>query len=569
VGEELLFSDVQRFHQNTGANIYNQYGPTESIGLISVDHCSPYEEMVTLGRPILNIRLYILNAQLQPVPLGCYGELYIAKRYLAKGYLGQEELTAQRFIPNPFIRPEELALGHYTRLYKSGDKVRWLPDGRLQFAGRIDFQVKINGKRVELGEIEAVIASHKMVQATAVIKLSDRLVAFVALNHGVSINALRTYATEYLPSFMIPSQWIIVSALPVTQTGKIDRKLLPSLVNSNDLNRTEVTSFHSAPENFSYLYEHISTAVEKLLPTNAQRQALDPHQSFFELGMDSLSLIKFSQILKKQLGINFSIQSLFIYQTLSTLTQHIFILLQENKSTLFQITKESFLIPLREKGSQSPLFMIPGGAGEENEILPFMLMLTHCTLDRPIYGIRSRASDAQWKIPKTLNEQAQAVFKEIKKIQPDGPYYFLGECFASTMALELTKIAEQTGEPGIIMLLDNRPLFRETFFYSRYVNQFSPRYIEKVKRKRRHKALKLSPNLGKYYHLLTLWKPTRFKSQLHLILSSDMKKPNKFLKQWKPFFNKTPCLHVVAGNHITYVRQQSAETVGIINDVFN
>lgn len=230
-GEALLLTDVQHLHACTGAEIYNNYGPTETVGLITQSQCFPHDTHVTLGHPLPNTRLYVLNSELQPVPAGCFGELYIAKTYVAKGYLGQEALTSAAFIPNPFRKPEDHASGHYAYLYKSGDRVCWLPDGRLAFGGRVDAQVKIRGHRVELGELEQCIVKHSAVQSAAVIKYDEQLVAFVTLTQKITVQALRSHTEEHLPSFMQPAHWIILASFPLTKTGKLDRKLLPSLVN--------------------------------------------------------------------------------------------------------------------------------------------------------------------------------------------------------------------------------------------------------------------------------------------------------------------------------------------------
>lgn len=565
VGEELLLADVQRFHRNTGANIYNQYGPTESVGFVSMGQCLPTEDIVTLGYPIANVRLYVLDEQLNPVPPGAYGELYISKHYLAKKYLRQEELTASRFILNPFMTPEDKISGYYSRLYQTGDKVRWLPDGRLQFGGRRDFQVKINGHRIEPGEIEAIIAAHWAIKATVVTKIFGQLYAFVVLNEEINIEMLRAYTAEYLPAFMVPAHWIILSTLPVTQTGKVDRKLLPSLVTSHSLCEINTQISSNVFSESAYLCTHILHLLKKILP-NGQLQLLHPDQNFFKLGMDSLRLLEFSQALRKLLNIDFNVQNLFRYQTPSALAQYIFLLLQENKCNLFQTSLENFLISLHKEGSQLPLFVIPGGWGEENEILVFMLMMSQSNFERPIYGIRSRATDPLWKKPKKLSVQAHSIFKEIKKVQPNGPYYFLGECLAHPMALELAKIAEQRENvSSTIILLDSEPLFQEKFPFSRYINWFSINYHEKKEREKQQS--KVPTDIAEYYRLLASWKPVKLKGELHLICSSEIKNPSKNLKRWKPFFKKKPHLYQVKGDHMTYIRQESEETVNLIRSI--
>ncbi|HEU0299933.1 MAG TPA: amino acid adenylation domain-containing protein, partial [Longimicrobium sp.] len=224
-GEALPPALAQRFHARfPGVALYNWYGPTET-GEVTVWRCPPEAARVPLGRPIQNTRMYVLDGGGEPVPVGAVGELYLGGVSVARGYLDRPGLTAGRFVPDPFgPRPG-------ARLYRTGDLARWLPDGTVEFLGRNDFQVKIRGNRVELGEIEACLAGHPDVREAAVLARGDapgdpRLVAYYA--GAVDAAALRAHLAERLPGYMVPAAYVQLAALPLTPNGKADRRALPA-----------------------------------------------------------------------------------------------------------------------------------------------------------------------------------------------------------------------------------------------------------------------------------------------------------------------------------------------------
>src|SRR4028119_2501746 len=228
VGGEAVWADLVA-KWSSGRRFFNAYGPTESTVCATIAECSDSSESPPIGRPIANIQVYILDAQLQPVPIGIPGELYIGGAGLARGYLNQPELTAYRFILNPFTNEPG------DRLYKTGDLARYLSDGNIEFLGRLDDQIKIRGFRIELGEIEAVLGQHPAVQEAVVVVREDvpgnkRLVAYVVVNQlaAPTIPHLQQFLKQKLPEYMVPSAFVLLSALPLTPNGKIDRRALPA-----------------------------------------------------------------------------------------------------------------------------------------------------------------------------------------------------------------------------------------------------------------------------------------------------------------------------------------------------
>ncbi|MDP2097884.1 MAG: amino acid adenylation domain-containing protein [Methylobacter sp.] len=308
-GEALPADLVSRFQQKLPAELHNLYGPTEASVDVSYWPCVPgsAETAIPIGRPIANISLYILDRQLNPVPVGTPGELHIGGIGLARGYLNRPGLTAEKFIPNPYDQQGR-------RLYKTGDLVRYRPDGNIDYLGRIDHQVKIRGFRIELGEIEARLLEHPAIKETAVIAREDqpgdkRLAAYLVAAHEDSPDSelLKAWLREALPEYMVPSVFVALQSMPLSANGKLDRKRLPQP------DRSSLSMPH---------YQHTQTPDEGIL-ADIWRELLavervGRHDNFFELGGDSIMSI---QVVSRarQAGVVISPKLLFQHQTVATL----------------------------------------------------------------------------------------------------------------------------------------------------------------------------------------------------------------------------------------------------------
>ncbi|MGA9381054.1 MAG: amino acid adenylation domain-containing protein [Phormidium sp.] len=304
--------------------VVNNYGPTENTvvttsGLV-VSNQESNVSSPAIGRPIANTQVYILDGNLQPVPLGVPGELHIGGASLAKGYLNRLELTNEKFIPNPFSDEPN------SRLYKTGDKVRYLPNGNIEYLGRIDNQVKIRGFRIELGEIESILSQHPQVQASVVVAREDipedkRLVAYIVTETEATadISELRQYLKTRIPEYMIPSVFVILETLPLTLNGKVDRRALPK------------PDFHNAQKD---RYEPPRTPIEEIL-VNLWGQILNLnlvgiHDNFFALGGHSLIATQLMSRLRSHLQVELPLQSLFEAPTVAELAYLIGQLKQQN-----------------------------------------------------------------------------------------------------------------------------------------------------------------------------------------------------------------------------------------------
>ncbi|MCX7595464.1 MAG: AMP-binding protein, partial [Fischerella sp.] len=275
---------------------------------------------VPIGRPIANTQIYLLDTHLQPVPIGVPGELYIGGFGLARGYLNQPELTAQKFIPNPFSDEPN------ARLYKTGDLARYLRDGNIEFLGRIDHQVKLRGYRIELTAIEALLLQHPVIREAVVILReeesgSKRLVAYVIPQQkpAPATNELRSFLRQKLPEYMIPSTFVVLEELPLTPSGKVDRRHLPAPEQvQSQLEKSIEEESTAEPTN----YVAPRTVVEEALATIWSQvlgiKHVGIHDNFLELGGDSIQSI---QVVAKayEAGLKFSINQLFEHLTIAEL----------------------------------------------------------------------------------------------------------------------------------------------------------------------------------------------------------------------------------------------------------
>jgi len=311
-GEALPLVVAQEVKRVLACRLVNMYGPTETTIWSATGEVEG--EVISVGRPIANTELYILDCEGDPVPVGTTGELYIGGEGVARGYLHRPELTAERFLPSLFSRE----LG--SRCYRTGDLARYLPDGRVEIVGRNDFQVKIRGYRIELGEIEAALLKHEAVRQAVVIATEDglghkRLVAYVTTENNVAqgvseeevVTTLRNALQSRLPEYMVPTVFIILDQLPLTPNGKLDRKRLPAPKDS-----AGQAAVYIAPRN------ETEQALCEVWQKVFNRDRVGINDNFFSFGGDSILSIRVVTILRSK-GIVLDIKDLFQYQTIELL----------------------------------------------------------------------------------------------------------------------------------------------------------------------------------------------------------------------------------------------------------
>ncbi|MFM0286809.1 amino acid adenylation domain-containing protein [Paraburkholderia megapolitana] len=309
-GEALPFDLQQRFFERLDAQLYNLYGPTEAAVDVTAWECrrNDVHRTVSIGKPIANARLYIVDAQMQPVPVGIAGELLIGGVPVGRGYYGEPELSAAKFIADPFSNDPQ------ARLYRTGDLARYRPDGNVEFLGRIDHQIKLRGLRIELGEIEATLASHPWVDAAIVAVRGEgddeKLVAWLlsARPEAELIGAVRGHLQQRLPDYMVPSAFVVLTAFEHLPNGKLDRASLPEP--KSDLH-------HVAPDNE---LEAQLTAIWREVIGKTQ---ISTTANFFELGGNSITATKIAARIRRDLHVKLEIRSMFSHPTISSLAKRI------------------------------------------------------------------------------------------------------------------------------------------------------------------------------------------------------------------------------------------------------
>ncbi|MCE3294293.1 MAG: hypothetical protein K0R65_7 [Crocinitomicaceae bacterium] len=306
-GEALSAEYVHQHHHYLKAELHNLYGPTEASVDVSYFETSAADKIVPIGKPVWNTQLYVLNAASQLCPVGVAGELYIGGVQVARGYLNKEELTNERFVVNPFGEG---------RLYKTGDLVRWLPDGNIEFLGRIDFQVKIRGFRIELGDIESQLLKIEGLAEVAVIDKTDAngekfLCAYIVSQEELQIGEIKKALAQNLPDYMIPAYYVSLDQMPLNNSGKLDRKALPE-VNEESVERAEFVELQSKNELIlGELWKQV---------LGIERVGAGDH--FFNLGGDSIKAIQLSSLLARQ-QLKMPLNLLFQYPVLADLAQEI------------------------------------------------------------------------------------------------------------------------------------------------------------------------------------------------------------------------------------------------------
>ena len=320
-GEKLstnIINKLKALPNNTEIKIYDEYGPTEAtVGACIIE--VRLDKPLTIGKPYYNYRVYVLDEKLKPIPPGDLGELYISGMGLAKGYLNQAQLTAERFIFNPFQTQEDQHLNIHSRIYKTGDLVRWLDDGNLEYIGRNDFQVKINGNRIELEQIESILSSYPGINQSIVmafekegIKENKYLVAYYLSKNKIDEKDIIFFLKKKLPTYMVPTTLIAMENFPLTLNGKIDRKALP-------LPRLNLSEYFLAPRN--ELEKKLCRLWAKIIDLDPSSISID--EDFLRLGGSSLLIVKFINEINQELHIPISVFEIFENNTIEKLASYL------------------------------------------------------------------------------------------------------------------------------------------------------------------------------------------------------------------------------------------------------
>lgn len=444
IGGENLLADQIAFWQQYAPDtlLFNEYGPTETVVGCIVYEASRWRGTgsVPIGRPIANTQVYVLDRHRQPVPVGVDGELYLGGAGVARGYLNQAQLSAEKFIADPFGDDPS------AKLYRTGDLVQYHGDGNLEFVGRIDSQVKVRGFRIELGEIEVVLSQHPAVGSAVVLAREDapgdkRLVAYVILQPGAtgSPKGLVDYLKEKLPAYMVPAAVVMLDDFPLTAHGKVDRKALPGPEqNSASRGSSFVGARNEVEETLARIWQTV---------LNVQRVGI--RDNFFELGGSSLLAVQVHSRIREELQLDVPIRYLFQFPTVESIAVPI----QEQQRQRFSTSTTrgvnwKYLREFQSGAGKNPVYMIPGGIGGEVDVeLFFYARLAHFVgAEYPFYGLRPRGADGLDEPHCSVREMARDYLDEIRTHQPKGPYYLTGACIGGTAAYEMACRLEALGE---------------------------------------------------------------------------------------------------------------------------
>ena len=318
VGGDSIDKQSLDYYLKKGSIVINAYGPSEATVCSTLNHYKEGDISDNIGTPISNTKAYVLSSDLSPLPIGAVGELYVGGVGLARGYLNNPDLTAKRFIHNPFQSKKEKKCNKNSRIYKTGDLVRWLPDGNLEYIGRNDFQVKIRGFRIELGEIESVLSRYIGVKQAVVLAKEKEdtnnkyLIAYYTSDNGDKLDedAILSYLATKLPEYMIPTALLHMDKLPLTLSGKLDRKALPSPI----LGSTEENYVHPRNE----LETKLCNIFADVLGLESSNVGIN--DDFFRLGGDSIVSIQLVSRIRQTLAINYiTIKDIFSFKTIERL----------------------------------------------------------------------------------------------------------------------------------------------------------------------------------------------------------------------------------------------------------
>jgi len=425
-GEALPSSLAQQIYQNTRvAKVYNLYGPTEGT-TYSTYTLVPRGGEVTIGQPLPGTQAYILDENRQPVPIGVPGELYLAGDGLARGYFGRDDLTAERFIPNPFA-------GHSSgRMYLTGDLARFLPDGNIQYLGRIDNQVKIRGFRIELEEIESALMKHPSVHSAVVLAREDapgekRLVAYVVPSGAsVSIAFLKNLISERLPDYMIPGAFVEMTTLPLSPNGKINRRMLPEPDWSLSSGTEVVPPKDGLESTLLTIWQNV------LGVTN-----IGVRDNFFDLGGHSLMAIRVLTDVEKAIGKEIPLSALFRGATVASLAQ----LIRENLPVSDPVVMEI----QRGENARLPFFaIVPPG----EEALGYAMLARHMGPRQTVLKVQGQAPIVVGR-PYTAQEMqalAEEYIAAMRAVHRHGPYCLGGLCDGTHIAEQVVVGLEAQGE---------------------------------------------------------------------------------------------------------------------------
>ncbi|WP_428331033.1 non-ribosomal peptide synthetase [Mucilaginibacter sp.] len=448
-GGEALPIELAGRLLSRAASLWNVYGPTETTIWSTVKQVTAEDKTISIGRPIDNTSVYILDSFLKPLAPGIAGEIYIGGEGVAKGYLNRPELTAEKFVSDPFSKNKD------SKMYNTGDLGRFMPNGEIECLGRADAQVKIRGYRIETGEIEYQLVNGTNIKEAVVIARPDnlgidKLVAFVVVDYADDsmseanqVQKWKEKLRDSVPDYMVPDNFILIPAMPLTPNGKIDKKALAK----HGISSSEAGNGYLAPR----------TDIEKLVADiwieYLGVKKVGVHDNFFELGGHSLIAVQVMTRIEKETGKRLPLAALFETSTVEKLAQ----LLEMGAKS---ITWDS-LVPIKPKGSKMPLYMVHGAG---LNVLLFNTLAMNMSAEQPVYGLQAKGLNGTDEPLSKIEDIAAHYISAIMQQNPTGPYALAGYSFGGIIAFEMARQLEEMGKQVKMLAMFDTYAYRSPHF---------------------------------------------------------------------------------------------------------
>ena len=594
-GGEALPKELADKLLKLSSSVWNMYGPTETTIWSTVKQVLPGDKLITIGLPIDNTQVYIMDEQGKPLSAGTIGEIYIGGIGVAEGYLNRPELTSEKFVADSYSGITG------SRLYRTGDLGKILDNGDIQCLGRIDQQVKIRGHRIELGEIESLLSAQQGIKQSVVIaqediSLNKFLVAFVipgSLGNSKGeipkklVDEWKEKLGEALPQYMVPDEFVPIESFPLTQNGKIDRKAFPKVNRNAHVKVKKRLAPRNAYEQLVYDIWTQALGLDKLGITD----------DFFELGGHSLLAVKVMVAIEKETGERLPLATLFTNSTIEKLALQ----LSGNKEGETWDT----IVPIKTTGEKPPLFLVHGSG---LNVLMFKVISEHFDESQPLYGIQAIGLTKPVEIPSTVEGIAAYHIQEILRVSPEGPYAVAGYSYGGFVAYEIAKQLMQAGKQvKFIGMIDTNaagndqpktkmarlskkilrqchkvPFFagsfikypKESLAYQQYVlkKKFSPKFLKESETAEDSYTLYEKQIRENYDHILSNYITTPlnvevslFRVEKRLYFVDDQ----KYLG-WDKFALKGVKIYKVPGDHKTFLEHPNGEKfASIIQNVLD
>lgn len=532
--------------------LYNMYGPTETCIDASFFDCSDYALDIAppIGKPIGNVKLYILDKDNNLIQKGMAGELYIAGDGLARGYLNQDQLTKEKFIKNPF--------SDNIKMYKTGDLVKYLDDGNIEYLGRIDNQVKIRGLRVELGEIEKQLSNLTSIKESTVITVDEKnqeksIVAFITIQDNAVLNTIeiKERLKKYLPDYMIPKAIIKLDSMPLTLNGKVNKQVLLKhdipLVKSKE---------YIAPR------DEIEKRIEMIFSDVLGIEKIGVYDNFFELGGHSLIAVTLLSRINKSFKLSLPLKTVFQAPTIVKLKK----VIEED------LSPSDILIPIQRQGERNAIFAVPGIGGTG---LEFELLSRRLGDSQPFYTLQSVGLDGTTPLLSSVEAIAQANVKAMKKQQPEGPYNIIGFSFGGLVAFEMARILGKELNAIIMLdtLLDGKNNIWSLFLL--YIKKIDviflfKHYLDLLLKKKNERTLLMKKVINNNYICEKKYKvvPLKQKSKIILVCAEENEITNIEVA-WNTQNINNLSVYKLKGGHLDILNEKGVERLSqVINECF-